>query len=131
MAFTMTAPEARELARSFRDLSVKLGNYRFDHWDRLSEAERKELEDSEWSLLNTSSNLITAACELTLDDAEASAGRVKQAALEANQAVQTLDNVRKVITVAAAAAGLAAAICAKDLSAVKTSCKSLFKAAKG
>lgn len=127
----MTANESRELAKTFRDISIKLGNYRFDHWDELNDEERKELEDSEWNLLNASSSMVTAACAITLDDAEASVEKIRAAVKQANDAVQTLENVKKLVAMAAAACGLAAAICAKDPGGVKNSLVSLVSAVKG
>lgn len=126
----VTAEEARVLSQQFRDLSTQLETYRFSNFDKLSAEERKELEDREWDLLNASSDMVTTACTLTLNEAEVSLAALSDAAKEANAAVERLADVKKLITMAAAAAGLAAAICAKDMSAVKTSCKSLLKAAK-
>ena len=45
-----SADQARQLSRWFHDLSVELGNYRFDHWNDLSPTRRKALEDAQWSL---------------------------------------------------------------------------------
>jgi len=127
---SVTAAEARVLGEQFRSLCLKIETFRFSHFEKLTAAERKKLEEHEWDLLNASSEMVTTACGQTMSEAETSLEELTGAAKEAGKAVERLEDVKKVITMAAAAAGLAAAICAKDLSAVKTSCKSLLKAVK-
>jgi hypothetical protein len=52
----LTADQARDLANQYHDLSVVVGDYRFDHWDDLSSAKRRRLEDLQWTLINYSSD---------------------------------------------------------------------------
>ncbi len=75
----LTADDAKELAQSFRDFSVSLGNFRFGNWNRLSEKKRKIIEDMELTLLNYSSDFITKAVGLMLDDAQGSLKNLQQA----------------------------------------------------
>src|SRR6266702_4219021 len=110
----LTSDDALALSKSYRDLSVAIGDFRFKNWNTLSEADRKALEEKEWALLNASSDMVTKAVGLTLDESDAAAKKVQGAAATAEKAVKTLKEVRKVITIAAAAVGLAAAIASKD-----------------
>jgi phage terminase small subunit len=126
---SLTSDDAFALSRSFRDLSVALGDYRFEHWAALSPADRTTLENEEWSLLNASSDMITKAVGLTLDESQAGAQGVNGATAAAHKAVKTLKNVRKVIGVATAAVGLAAAVVSKDPGAVAKNAKAVFDAA--
>src|SRR5882724_1561467 len=101
----LTSDDALALSKSYRDLSVAIGDFRFKNWNTLSEGDRKALEDKEWALLNASSDMVTKAVGLTLDESDAAAKKVQGAAATAEKAVKTLKEVRKVITIAAAAVG--------------------------
>jgi len=125
----LTSDDALALSKSYRDLSVAIGDFRFKNWNTLSEGDRKALEEKEWALLNASSDMVTKAVGLTLDESAAAAKKVQGAAATAEKAVKTLKEVRKVITIAAAAVGLAAAIAAKDPGAIAKNSKAVLDAA--
>lgn len=125
----LTSDDALALSKSYRDLSVAIGDFRFKNWNTLSEADRKALEEKEWALLNASSDMVTKAVGLTLDESDAAAKKVQGAAATAEKAVKTLKEVRKVITIAAAAVGLAGAIAAKDPGAIAKNSKAVLDAA--
>ncbi|PYM46992.1 MAG: hypothetical protein DME16_13635 [Candidatus Rokuibacteriota bacterium] len=125
----LTSDDALALSKSYRDLSVAIGDFRFRNWNTLSEADRKALEEKEWALLNASSDMVTKAVGLTLDESDAAAKKVQGAAATAEKAVKTLKEVRKVITIAAAAVGLAAAIASKDPGAIAKNAKAVLDAA--
>ena len=125
----LTSDDALALSKSYRDLSVAIGDFRFKNWNTLSEGDRKALEEKEWALLNASSDMVTKAVGLTLDESDAAAKKVQGAAATAEKAVKTLKEVRKVITIAAAAVGLAAAIASKDPGAIAKNAKAVLDAA--
>lgn len=125
----LTSAEALSLSKAFRDLSVAIGDYRFSHWDALSEADRKMLEDEEWSILNASSDMVTKAVGLALDESDPAAKKVQGATVAAQKAVKTLNDIRKVIGVATASVGLAAAVISKDPGAIAKNAKAVFDAA--
>jgi hypothetical protein len=125
----LSSADAFKLSRSFHDLSVAIGQYRFGNWDTLSEDNRRTLEDEEWSLLNASSDMLTKAVGLSLDESDPTGQKVEAATNAATKAVKTLKQVGKVINVAAAAVGLAAAIVAKDPGAIAKNSKAVFDAA--
>lgn len=127
MAFTPA--EARTLSIWFLDLSTELNEYRKNRWDSLSSEQRQSLKDAMEDLLTSSSELTTAAIGLTLDESEASFERLRESTERAKDAVKTLHTVGKVINVATAAVGLAAAILSKDPGAVGKHTKSLYAAA--
>lgn len=125
----LSSEDAFELSWWFRELSVELGNYRFANWKKLRKTERQALEDAEWSLLNSSSDMTTVAVGLVLDESEASFQKLKASTTRAKKAVKTLKTVRRVINVATAAVGLAAAVLSKDLGAIGKNAKALYGAA--
>ena len=125
----LSSADAFKISRSFHDLSVAIGQYRFGNWDTLSEDNRRTLEDEEWSLLNASSDMLTKAVGLSLDESDPTGQKVEAATNAATKAVKTLKQVGKVINVAAAAVGLAAAIVSKDPGAIAKNSKAVFDAA--
>jgi hypothetical protein len=125
----LTSADAFKLSKSFHDLSVAIGEYRFANWNTLSEGNRTTLEDEEWSLLNASSDMVTKAVGLALDESDPAAQKVQAATAAAQKAVKTLKEVGKVITIATAAVGLGAAIVSKDPGAIAKNAKAAFDAA--
>ncbi len=106
----LTADQARDLANQFHDLSVSVGDYRFDHWDDLTRATRDRLEDLQWTLMNYSSDFTSQAISLTLSDLQDTLDHIQRTTKKAQQAIKTIKTVDKVIRIAAAATVLAAAI---------------------
>ena len=125
----LTADDALALSKALRDISVALGDYRFDHWDDLTPAQRRLIEDEEWALLADASDVNTKAVGLVLDEAQAGLDALQKSTKTALKAVQTLKDVKRVINVAAAAVGLAAAVLAKDPGAIAKNVKALVDAA--
>jgi hypothetical protein len=126
----LTADDAFDLSKKFREAAVSLGNYRFDNWDDLTNAQRQGLEDDEWSLFNASSDMITKAVGLALDESEFSLSELQASTTKAKKAIKTLKTVAQVIGLATALVGLAAAIISKDPKAVANNAKLVFEASK-
>jgi hypothetical protein len=125
----LTSADALSLSKSFRDLSVAIGDFRFANWDALGDANRKLLENEEWSILNASSDMVTKAVGLALDESDPAAKKVQGATASALKAVKTLKDIAKVIGVATATVGLAAAVISKDPGAIAKNAKAVFDAA--
>ncbi len=106
----LSADQAFELADRFHDISVSVGNYRFDQWDNLTPSQRKRLEDLQWTLMNYSSDFIAQAINLIVDDLQGSLKRITDATSKANDAIAKIKTVNKVIVIGAAATVLGAAI---------------------
>lgn len=125
----LTSAEAFALSQWFLNLSTELRNYRTKEWDNLDGEQRQRLKDAAEELLNASSELSTAAVGLILDESETSFNTLKKSSERAKEAIKTLQTVGKVINVATAAVGLAAAILSKDPGAIGKHAKSLYDAA--
>ena len=122
----LSSQDEFELAKCLRDMSVSIGNYRFEKWNDLSEEQRKTLGKAEWSLLNASSDVLTSAIGLVLDETQWSFDRLKELTNSANETLKQLEVIRKAIRVATAAVSLAAAIVSKDLGAIGKNAKELY-----
>ena len=125
----LTSSEAFDLSRWFGDLSTELEQYCDAQWDHLSSDQRQSLKNAELTLRNTASTLRTRAVGLVLDETEVSFNTLQKSTERAKGAIKTLKTVGKVITVATAAVGLAAAIASKDVGAIGKNAKSLYDAA--
>ncbi len=121
----LTSSEAFELSRRFRDLSVALGDFRFARWDDLKPSQKKSIEDAEWSLLNASSDMITTAVGLVLDETEVGLARLRESIDTTEKALLTLTKVREIIKLATAAVGLSAAIVSGESTAIAKRVKEL------
>jgi ribosome maturation protein Sdo1 len=126
----LTSQEAFDLSQQFRDLAINIGNYRFANWQTLTPTQRRDIEDEEWSLINASSDMITKAVGLALDESETSVDSIKKSIKKAKSAIKKLEKVSQIITIAAAAVGLGAAIVSKDPGAIAKNAKLVLDAAK-
>jgi hypothetical protein len=124
----LSAEDAFELSKQFRDLSINLGNYRFANWNMLTPTQRRDVEDEEWSLLNASSDMTTKAVGLALEESEINIQNIKSSVGKAKRAIKKLEKVSEVLQVATAAVGLAAAIVAKDPGAIAKNAKLVLNA---
>jgi hypothetical protein len=125
----LASDDAFELAKQFRAMSQALGDYRLDQWTQLSPAQRQQLEDAEWSLLSNASDIRTRAVGLVLDESAISFAALQESTSKARKAVQKLAKVHKVIKIAIAAVGLAAAVMARDPGAIASNAAALVDAA--
>lgn len=125
----LSAEDAFELSKQFRDLAISLGNYRFANWSNLTPTQRRDVEDEEWSLLNSSSDMTTKAVGLALEESEVNVKSITSSVGKAKRAIKKLEKVSEVIKVATASVGLAAAIVAKDPRAIAKNAKLVLEAA--
>jgi hypothetical protein len=106
----ITAEDARTLANFFRQLAVVMGDYRFENWTELSAAERREIEDAEWTLLTLSSDMTTRAVGIELDEAELSVSNVQKATADALRFIKKVKRAKQMLCIAGEALALAGAI---------------------
>ena len=125
----LSAEDAFDLSKQFRDLGINLGNYRFANWTTLTPTQRRDLEDEEWSLLSASSDMTTKAVGLALEESEINVQNITSSVGKAKRAIKKLEKVGEVLKVATAAVGLAAAIVAKDPGAIAKNAKLVIQAA--
>ena len=125
----LTAQEAFDLSKQFRDLAITLGNYRFSNWQTLTPAQRRDIEDEEWSLINASSDMITKAVGLALDESKSSLKLIAKSVKKAKSSIKKLKKVKQIISIAAAVVGLGAAIISKDPGSIAKNAKTVLDAA--
>jgi hypothetical protein len=127
----VSANEALELAKGFRDASTKLGDVLYENWASIAPKERDKLRSLEVTLLNLSTDLVTQAVGIVLDDAKAGLKELGAATTTAKKAIAKIENVKKVINVVTALIGLAAAIPTGNIGSIVSAVKNVQEAAKG
>jgi len=124
----ITSEDALDLARLFKESALGLGQFQLDHWNNLSEGQRRDLTDQEYTLLDHSQNLVTYAVGVMLDEAQASLDDIREATVKTNQAIQTVTNIKKVMEIATALITLGAAIYSANPSGIATAVSAVLTA---
>ena len=122
----LTANDAFELARNFREVAKQVGDTRTGKWDTLTPDQRQTLENEEWDLLSSSMSMRTKAVGIVLEGAKTSLAKIVRVTDHARKAIKTLENVREVISIASAVVTLAAAILSKDPQAIAKASQTLL-----
>ena len=126
----VTKDQARELAIAFREISVLLGDLRFANWGSLTAAQRRDLEDAEWTLLNYSSDFVTTAVGIALEELDADLKAIKDATKKAKTVVKKIETVKDVLTVVSGLVVLGGAIASKNPGAIASAAGDLFNQSK-
>lgn len=114
----ITAPNALELAKLFRESSSVVGTYLYDEWNSLNSKDREKLRSIEVTLLNVSTDLVTQAVGIVIDEGQASLSDLAKVTKKATAALKKIDGVKKAIKIATALIGLAAAIPTGNVKAI-------------
>lgn len=114
----LTSDQAFVLAQAFHDLYVEIGNYRFRVHQDLTPAKRRQLEDLQFDVLNTSTQFNALSISLALDNLQDTLDDISAATEKMNKAIKRLKDVQKVIAIATAAVTLGGAIISMNLSAI-------------
>jgi hypothetical protein len=122
----LTADDAFELARNFREVAKQIGDTRTGKWDTLTPDQRQTLENEEWDLLSSSMSMRTKAVGIVLEEAKSSLAKIVRVTDRARKAIKTLENVRAAIGIASTVVTLAAAILSKDPQAIAKASQTLL-----
>jgi len=122
--------QALEIAETFRDLSVALGDYRFKNWSKLTPGKRTQIENIEWTLLNYSSDFITTAVRINLDNLQSDLKAIKKSTADAKKAIRSINKIKDVINVATSVAVLGGAIASQNPSAILAAANDLITTTK-
>lgn len=114
------------LSKAFLALSSSLGKYRSDHWDDLTNQERKQLEDIQWTLFNTSSDLNAYAVILKTKLIGKDLATLKQAAGDMIKAADKIKNIKHAIVIATKAVILGGAIATGNAPVIVTASADLI-----
>jgi len=125
---TLSAEDARKLARSFYDLAVKIGKFRFDNWTSMQDEERAQLEKLEWALLTQSAELATRAISISTEDIEESVAEVSRATKKMARDLQRIGDAKRAIRIASKALRLGEAVFAGNPVAIANAASAIISA---
>lgn len=120
-----TSEQAADLAEALRALAKAIRQYREDSPASISDEEDKILEKIYWSVLNQASSVNTEAVALALSESQWAFAELTGVVKNAQDCLQTLAEIKKVIAVATVAVGLVAAIVSQDPAAIAQKAKDL------
>jgi len=116
----LSAAEAHLLGELFYQLARSFGDFRFSHWDNLTNRQRNEIESFEWTFMNYSSDFIARTIEVRLEDVQKTLDNISRATGDMKKAISRLEKVNKIFGIAAAAVKLAASIATSNPVAIAT-----------
>lgn len=128
---TLTDDQMQQLAQSFHDISVAIGQIRLDAIKAgasLTDAGVVQLQGYVFSLKNISDNLALQAANLTLQNADQTLQQISLATQTADHALDKLANIDKAIQIASAVIVLGAALSSRDVSQIGTAAKGVVTA---
>ena len=124
----ITAAQALQLAKIYDESANAIGDFRLKNWDKLSAEDRLVLGNTGRTLLDHSQDLITYAVGKILDDTQASLDDIRTATADANRAIKTIEDIKRVISIGAALISLAAAIYTDNPSGISDAVKAVVSA---
>jgi TolA-binding protein len=110
---TLTDDQMQQLAQSFHDISVAIGQIRLDAIKAgasLTDTRIVQLQGNVFSLMQTANNLALQGAKLTLEDAEQALNQISVATQTADHALDKLAGIDKAVQIASAVIVLGAAI---------------------
>src|SRR5467141_389236 len=102
----LNSDQAFRLAQLFHDLAAALGDYRFNNWDELTPAQRKQLEDFQFDVLNDSTKFNALSISIEVEDLQPTLERIDDATKRMKQAIENIKEVGRIIDIATAAVTL-------------------------
>lgn len=106
----LNSEELFELSKSFHTLSVIVGNYRYDHWEDLTAKQRSDMENFQWTLFNTASDLNARSVLLKVKLAEQDISVLKTASSSMQAVAEKIKNIKHIIDIGAKAIALGGAL---------------------
>jgi hypothetical protein len=125
---TLTDDQMQQLAQSFHDISVAIGQIRLDAIKAgasLTDPGIVQLQGYVFSLKNVSDNLAVQSANLTLQNADQTLNQISVATKTVDHALDKLASIDKAVQIASAVIVLGAAITTRDISQIATAAKSV------
>lgn len=131
----LTDDDVFELSRAFHSLSIEIGEYRYDHWDELTAGQRADLENKQWTLFNTASDLNAKSVLLKAKLADQDLATLQSATNAMQGVAKKIQGIKHAIAIATKAIALSGAIYAAtstgDVAGVVSAASALIAEIKG
>ena len=126
---SLSADHARDLSDRFEAVADALREFRRAQAPGLTNEQIRQLRAFQLSIVHGADMLTTVAVGLELDSAAVSLEQLQAATDRATEVLETIQDIKKAISLATAVIELAGAIMSKDIGAVAKSAANVFKIA--
>ena len=106
----LSAQDIFDLSKAFHELSIAIGEYRYDHWDELTPTQRTEMEAKQWTLFNTSSDLNAKSVILRVTLVENDLKALQSCIKAMTEAADKIADVKHAISIATKAIAFGGAL---------------------
>lgn len=110
MGRQLTADEIFGLSKAFHNLATVIGRYRYDHWDEFTSSQRSDLENNQWTLFNTASDLNAKSVLLKAKLVEGDLQTLQWATKAMQEVAKKIKDIKHAIRITAKAITLSGAI---------------------
>ena len=114
----LTSQQVNELANYFLTMAQAIGDYRVNNFDALSKEENQKTADLFDSILKYADDLFTLSAILVMEDVHTSLSSIGDITNKMKSTFKTLQDIQKVINIAASVVTLGEAIVKKNPQAI-------------
>ena len=97
---TLTAQQVKDLSRHFFSVAQSLTRFREAQWDKLTREQHQQLSRLQWSIYNSTDDLLALSTVMALDEVEETLQQIGQATQRATKTIETTTEANQVITIA-------------------------------
>jgi hypothetical protein len=129
---TLSDDQMQDLAQSFHDIAVEVGQVRLDAitaGSRLTDPGIVQLQGYVYSLMNVAANFALESANITLANADQAVAQISVATQAADHALDELKDIDKAVGIASSVVVLAMAISTKDPDQIANAAKAVASAA--
>lgn len=125
----MTAEEAREIGNLLIQFEEALKKYRSENI--LPKEDKKKIKRAEDEIHLLATWMFTESASLIIEESQASLEEIQKATMKARDAIKTINDVKRVIAVAAGVAKVAASVRSGDVGGVLNGIEQILEAVDG
>ncbi|WP_149275166.1 hypothetical protein [Pareuzebyella sediminis] len=122
----LTSEQVKDLADNLLRMTNALGDFRYEHFQHLSEEENMRLKELHSQQLEFTTEVYTRAALLVMTDAKGSLEQINTITKETQRLYKNLNDVQKVLERASAVLTLASAIIGLDTKGIANSINGLL-----
>jgi hypothetical protein len=129
---TLSDDQMQNLAQSFHDIAVEIGQARLNAitaGSKLTDPAIVQLQGYVFSLMNVAAGFAIQAANLTLANADQAVNQISLATKAADRALDKLQSIDKAVNIASSVIVLAMAISTKDPGQIESAARSVARAA--
>lgn len=125
----LTSQQVRELSKYFFSVAQSLTQFREMHWSTLTKAQHQQLSRLQWSVYNSTDDLLALSSVMALDEAQETLSQISKATQQARRTIETTEDVGQVISIATQVIRLGGAVMSQSPLAIIAALADLTNAA--